>query len=299
MSLSELFFGFTPATRAKHPECFGEANIDRRKCTRVVPMQVLSLGFARTGTASMHAALTILGYPAYHGFMMYSNISDVDMFIEGMGAKYFNRHATDDGSEVLSREWLDKVFGHVSAITDIPPICFATELIDAYPEAKVILVEREIESWFVSFKKIFVDAVANPVIPWVAWLDSGFTGKLWWVGKFGIAEGMFGSENAEEFERNARTTYRRYYAGLREKLKNQPNRVLEYRLGDGWAPLCRFLEKDVPSVEFPKINETAMMQEKIGIIVVQGVRRVASKAITAIGPFAVVAAAVGLWLANR
>lgn len=36
----------------KHPELFlPDAHIDRRKCKRVVPMKVLSLGMPRTGTA--------------------------------------------------------------------------------------------------------------------------------------------------------------------------------------------------------------------------------------------------------
>jgi hypothetical protein len=36
----------------KHPELFRpDLNIDRRKCTRTVPMEVLALGMSRTGTS--------------------------------------------------------------------------------------------------------------------------------------------------------------------------------------------------------------------------------------------------------
>jgi hypothetical protein len=36
----------------KHPELFvPDQNINRRKCKRVVPLQVMSLGMSRTGTA--------------------------------------------------------------------------------------------------------------------------------------------------------------------------------------------------------------------------------------------------------
>lgn len=35
----------------KHPELFmPQTNIDRRQCKRVVPMEVMNLGFPRTGT---------------------------------------------------------------------------------------------------------------------------------------------------------------------------------------------------------------------------------------------------------
>lgn len=38
---------------------------------------------------------------------------------------------------------------------------------------------------------------------------------------------------------------------------------MDFRLADGWGPLCEFLGKDVPDVEFPHVNETAALQEKI------------------------------------
>lgn len=37
--------------KEKHPELYmPETNIDRRRCKRVVPMEVMNLGFPRTGT---------------------------------------------------------------------------------------------------------------------------------------------------------------------------------------------------------------------------------------------------------
>jgi len=48
----------------RHPDLFAhDANIDRHACHRKVPMQVLALGFSRTGTFSMRTALEILGSP--------------------------------------------------------------------------------------------------------------------------------------------------------------------------------------------------------------------------------------------
>ena len=37
--------------KAKHPELFmPQTDIDRRQCERVVPIEVMNLGFPRTGT---------------------------------------------------------------------------------------------------------------------------------------------------------------------------------------------------------------------------------------------------------
>ena len=32
------------------------------------------------------------------------------------------------------------------------------------------------------------------------------------------------------------------------------HRLLVYRAGEGWAPLCRFLDTEVPEAEYPRLN---------------------------------------------
>jgi hypothetical protein len=59
-----------------------DTNIDRHTCTRVVPLQVLGLGFSRTGTLSMQKAIENLGYQnPYHfcyGRIHRGNVVDGD-----------------------------------------------------------------------------------------------------------------------------------------------------------------------------------------------------------------------------
>ena len=52
---------------------------------------------------------------------------------------------------------------------------------------------------------------------------------------------------------------------------------MEHKLVSGWEPLCDFLKKDVPHVEFPRVNETASMHEKITIIAGRGVRNLLTR----------------------
>jgi hypothetical protein len=40
-----------------------------------------------------------------------------------------------------------------------------------------------------------------------------------------------------------------------------PERLLEFDLKDGWRPLYKFLEKDVPDREFPRVNEAAVLKK--------------------------------------
>jgi hypothetical protein len=51
----------------------------------------------------------------------------------------------------------------------------------------------------------------------------------------------------------ARHAYEEFYSKVREAVPKE--RRLEYSLGDGWEPLCEFLGKDVPDVEFPRVND--------------------------------------------
>ena len=50
---------------------------------------------------------------------------------------------------MLMNKW-DYVCYTIQAVTDFPAAIFAGELIDAYPEAKVILTNRDVDSWYES-----------------------------------------------------------------------------------------------------------------------------------------------------
>ena len=43
------------------------------------------------------------------------------------------------------------------------------------------------------------------------------------------------------------------------------SRLLVYRAGDGWKPLCRFLGVPVPDEAFPHLNDTAWYRERMGL----------------------------------
>ncbi len=47
-------------------------------------------------------------------------------------------------------------------------------------------------------------------------------------------------------------------------------KLLVYEVGEGWEPLCTFLNKPIPSVPFPHVNDTKEMQERIQLITAIG-----------------------------
>jgi hypothetical protein len=52
--------------------------------------------------------------------------------------------------------------------------------------------------------------------------------------------------------------YERHNERVREQIP--PERLVEWRPGDGWAPLCAALGVAVPDEPFPHVNTTAEFQ---------------------------------------
>lgn len=243
------------SVQLRHPELFlQDAHIDRRTYTRQVPMQVLALGFSRTGTASMCAALHVLGYPTYHFFRIFTSVRDADMWAEAYEAKYFGGDAT------LDRSFFDKLLGHVSAVTDAPAIGFARELIAAYPEAKVILWERDEQTWLESFEEGVISTYKSRVAQLLAWLDPQWWGRIHRIIYGGMCKGTFGANDQNELRRNSLRVYRAHFATIRELMQDRPGELLEYKMGDGWEPICKFLGEPVPAEVFPRINDRAAVR---------------------------------------
>lgn len=145
-----------------------DTDIDRRKCVRTVPMRVLALGLGRTGTASLRTALKQLGFDDCYHMMSASveNPPDCLMWQDAFAAKY-------DGVGTFGREEWDKLLGHCQAVCDWPAVAFAKELIEAYPEAKVLVTGRDVDSWHASTMKTVNWRANDPELKAVAKFDWG------------------------------------------------------------------------------------------------------------------------------
>ena len=207
----------------------------------------------------MKMALEQLGYhEVYHFFNSLNNLQDHDMWIPLLKAKYSGKSETMDW-----RAEFDKLLGHCQAVSDTPAIFFAPELIAAYPDAKVILVERDIEAWCKSME-IVGNGSYNPFVKAFALLDPSFMGRLAGT-SFQWLHGEFHAYTKAQFDANLRPTYRRHYALVRSLVPKE--RLLEYELGSGWEPLCGFLGKEVPEIDFPRLNEGKVMQRKVDLLI--------------------------------
>ncbi|KAK6815017.1 hypothetical protein RU639_008547 [Aspergillus parasiticus] len=217
------------------------------KRTREKPMKVLALGMSRSGTESLARALRILGYDhVFHGFEMWESTPMLWRSWTMLGRRKWGNAGTADGRSDITREDFDNLFGHCEAITDQPGTLFAPELISAYPEAKVILNRRDVDTWYPSLCTVLrpiTTGVFYNVLPW-------FNADLYWEAQYvrGCLKPFFHGS----WERHGKWVYEQHSATIRGSVPS--DRFLEWTVEDGWEPLCRFLEKDVPAEEFPNGN---------------------------------------------
>ncbi|KAI7285952.1 hypothetical protein D0864_02426 [Hortaea werneckii] len=223
------------------------------------PMEILSLGPSRTATASMAAAYEVLGVPTYHGYRLITYPEEGAAWERAADAKFFNK-----GQPLTREEWDEALFKDFAALADI---CFMfwEELLEAYPEAKVVLVERDVDAWWKSFSEGIlpglyskkVDFIVNYVEPAVGPRTAHACRKMYG----GYLGSGWGPEQLEVIKANAKDRYREHFRRIREVVPKE--RLLNYELGSGWEPLCEFLDKPVPDVPFPRVNEAEIVQRRI------------------------------------
>jgi len=102
-------------------------------------VDIIDVGFGRTGTMSLKLALEQLGFgPCHH---MEEVLKD-----PGQAAQWA---AAAEGEAV---DW-DAVFDGYRSTVDWPTTRFWREVVDHYPDAKVILTVRDPDRWYESISK--------------------------------------------------------------------------------------------------------------------------------------------------
>jgi hypothetical protein len=260
-----------------------DTNKDRPKQT----MKVLALGLPRSGSLSMTAALEILGYPeVYHLHKIPYTSRDYDFWLRANEAKKRNAFSRSDWDEVLGK-W--------EGVADIGA-AFAPQLAEAYPEAKVIILQRPYNKWAASWRLLmslfdsttakFCLYVTDPL------LASRRTSCIRQLAMTSVGASEF--EDTMDDDR-IRAGYERHYEELRRVVPRE--RLLEMDLGAGWEPLCNFLGKPIPDEPFPKVNSSEELKEGIEYMQSQTIWVALTRIVLpwVVGTGAVV---VGLWMAR-
>ena len=175
--------------------------------------KVFCIGFQKTGTTSMEAALGELGYKV-------ASIFGKELPLDELRRSYVAR-----GLEIAEE---------YDAVQDMPWPLLYRELDQAFPGSKFILTWRDTDKWL-----------------------NSVCGHLGTNG--GVLQQLSYGEDARCPVGNEdlyRTVYETHNVDVRAYFRNRPDDFLEMKVadGDGWEPLCRFLNEPVPAVPFPFVN---------------------------------------------
>lgn len=136
-----------------------------------------------------------------------------------------------------------------AAVTDAPGTGLIPELLELYPDAKVICTVRDAEAWERSMvgvasasTKWFLRGVLLPLPTMRHFVDYINALRDQWLYLYG------------ETEPPTRVSYNRHMEWLKEIVP--ADRLVFLEVKDGWEPLCKALGKDIPDVPFPRINDS-------------------------------------------
>lgn len=194
-------------------------------------LAVIGAGFGRTGTDSMRAALEQLGFgPCHHMRDLLHHPEQEHLWRSIAGG---------------SRPGWDHVFEGYNAAVDWPSCYYWRELAEHYPDAKIVLTVRSAESWYASMEQT--------IIPFMKTIDPES------VGPVVVGNLTFGGRLDDRA--HAMAVYEKNIADVQAAFSE--DRLLTHHLGDGWDPLCRFLDKPVPAEEYPRLNAAGQAFESL------------------------------------
>jgi Sulfotransferase domain len=214
-------------------------------------LKVIGAGLPRTATTTQMVVLEQLGFgPCYH-------MRNVLMDLENQLPKW---EAVQDGNP----DWAD-IFGDAQSTVDWPSARYYEDLMEVYPDAKILLSERDGESWVKSMRETvwgvyFGESVLRHVSSARACIDPQWRRYLDVMNRMNWEEGasMAGDHHSDQ---GLIDIMNRWNEGVKATVPS--DRLLSWYPTDGWEPLCEFLEVPVPDGPVPKLNDTRSFQEGI------------------------------------
>ena len=191
-------------------------------------LRLVGAGLGRTGTSSLKIAFEeLLGGSCHHMREVMKHRAQVPVWTEAARGNM--------------PEWPDFLGDYVAQV-DWPGASFWPELVEAFPDALVLLSVRDLDDWY--------DSAAATI--------------------FGESDEDSGDDDWAAFSEMWREICRGRFV---EDLDDRPrvidaarahneavvaavpaDRLLVWSPGDGWAPICNALEVPVPDRPFPRTN---------------------------------------------
>lgn len=207
-------------------------------------VDVIGAGFGRTGTASLKEALEMLGYgPCHHMTEVIQNPDTAAGWIAAL---------TGDASVLPS------LVGKYRATQDFAGALLWREMMELYPDAKVLLSVRDPKEWYDSARATILNQdlrrhLEQAVEPGARKMADMLLSLTDAMAARGFRTDLGEQETIAVFERHNEAV----------RAAVDPEKLLVYEVRQGWEPLCAFLGVDVPDEPFPRGNEAGVFTGKV------------------------------------
>ncbi len=210
---------------------------------------MIGAGLPRTGTLSQKLALEQLGLgPCYHWVNLISDLDAVELW-----------HRALDGEDVFEQI----LAGHNSSV-DWPGGFFYRELAELYPEAKVLLSVRDADAWEHSYRQTIWnftrgDSLISHLSDARREIDPRWRRYLELVDRMLWSErSPFGAGDSPE---QMKAQMEAHNEAVRQAIA--PERLLVWRVTEGWGPLCEFLDVAAPEDQLPHANDAETFRGRV------------------------------------
>jgi len=209
-------------------------------------LKIIGAAPGRTGTVSLMTALEHLGFgPCHHMKACIQNAQQTQWFL--------------DAANGLPVDWQD-VFEHYQAAVDWPASAYYQTLLQTFPDALVIFSDRPANAWYESVSNTIFRVV--PSLPlWLRMLVPHIDrwGKM-------VDQTIWQNELSGQFEDQAFALqfFNDRLAEVRQVVP--PQQLLVHAATEGWAPLCKFLNVEIPDIPYPRTNEAARIQKALNVL---------------------------------
>ncbi len=207
-------------------------------------MRLIGAGLPRTATMTQKIALEKLGAsPCYH---MANVMGDLDVVPVWQDA-------------FLGRRNWESIFGGFEATVDWPGAFFYRELMDAYPEAKVLLSVRDGASWERSMANtiwgtFYGDMLVHDLSEAWGRVDTRWANYINLMKSMWQESGLLGDEFDTPGSGKMAEAMERYNEEVKRTVP--ADRLVVWTPSDGWGPLCEALDVPVPDEPLPHVNDT-------------------------------------------
>ncbi|KAI9269073.1 P-loop containing nucleoside triphosphate hydrolase protein [Phascolomyces articulosus] len=213
----------------------------------MAPLEVICASFGRSGTDSLRVALNKLGYNTHHMRTMIADQSSATLFTQAY------RHPEEEA------DW-DHIYEGYTAACDWPTVSFMTPLMKKYPDAKILLIVRDPDSWYQSIKNTVYKHHRK-----VAESSNGSMKNLLEMIQTIVLDGAFGNPAMFEDEEAIKRKFVEHIEWVKKTVPKDNLLVME--LGEGWDRMCQFLGKPVPEEPYPHTNSTQEILKSINDLV--------------------------------